>query len=197
MIVNELIHPTTGERLYLNRVERQRFKEAAQSMPPDQKLYCLMLYYTGCRRGEALAVTPMDLDFEEYRVRLRTLKQGKGKPPVYRVIELPQDYMMDLQSQYRAKTKKMKPRAGKQPLWTFTVRTANNYVKAAMNKAEVTGSKKATARGLRHSMGVMLAENKTPINVIQQILGHKAVQNTLIYLQVVGQERRDMISQVW
>ena len=196
MKINELIDTKTGERLYLNKDERQRFKEAAQYMKPDQKLYCLMLYYTGCRRSEALEVTPNHLDFEESTVMIRTFKQGEGNPYVYRIVELPKDYLAQLESQYQAETKKGKPRSGHKRIWTFSSRTAQNYVKAVMKKAEITG-KNASSRGLRHSMGVMLAQNKIPVNVIQQILGHKYIKNTMIYMQIVGQERRDMISQAW
>ncbi|MEO0627021.1 MAG: tyrosine-type recombinase/integrase [Bacteroidota bacterium] len=194
MHITELIDPKTGERKYLNRDERTAFKEAAKHMRPDIKFYCLMLYYTGCRLGEALEVTPDRLDFAERRVIFRTLKQGQGRER-YRAVELPEQYLTSLQDVYRAKDKQNKKDGGK-PIWTFTPRTAKNYVKAVMNEAGISGIK-ASSRGLRHSMGVMLALDRTPANIIQDILGHTAIKNTMIYMQAIGDERRAMISNVW
>ena len=195
MIINELIDPKTGERKYLNREERKAFKEALRHKKPDVKFYCLMLYYTGCRLSEALEVSPNRLDYAERHVILRTLKQAKGRQETYRLVELPEEYLTSLQDVYEAKSKKG-IRAGEKPLWNFSSRTAQNHVKSVMKEAGITG-KKASSRGLRHSMGVMLALDKVPANVIQNILGHAAIKNTLIYLQVIGEERRQMISGTW
>ncbi|WP_157976255.1 tyrosine-type recombinase/integrase [Lewinella sp. IMCC34191] len=73
---------------------------------------------------------------------------------------------------------------------------ARNYVADVMRAAGITG-KKATSRGLRHSMGVMLAMEKAPVSVIQKVLGHASVKNTMIYLDILDDERRQLISQVW
>lgn len=195
MQLSDLIDSHTGERKYLNKEERRLFKDAIQYLKPDAKTYCGMLYYTGCRLSEALEVHPNMLDFSEGWVRLRTLKQ-KSQTPRYRMVELPSDYMAMLESEYKAQTHKGKPRAGKQLLWNFTSRTARNHVSVAMARAGITG-KKATARGLRHSMGVMLALDKVPMNIIAEVLGHKDIKNTLIYLQIIGSDRRKLISNVW
>lgn len=65
-----------------------------------------------------------------------------------------------------------------------------------MRAAGIEG-KQATSRGLRHSMGVMLALNKTPANVIADILGHEYLSSTEIYMKILGEDRRKVISQVW
>ena len=193
--LGDLVDLETGERKYLNREERQAFKNAIQYMKPKAKLYCSMLYYTGCRLSEALEVTPNALHYDRGLVRFRTLKQKAHKPSVYRMVELPEDYLAALESEYKAATNKGK-RAGKQRIWDFTSRMAAKYVAQAMERAEIKG-KRATARGLRHSMGVMLALDKVPVNVIADILGHKDIKNTLIYMQILGEDRRELISNVW
>jgi len=193
--LGDLVDIETGERKYLDREERQAFKNAIQYMKPKAKLYCSMLYYTGCRLSEALEVTPNALHYDRGLVRFRTLKQKAHKPSVYRMVELPQEYLAALESEYKAATNKGK-RAGKQRLWDFTSRMAAKYVAQAMERAGIEG-KRATARGLRHSMGVMLALDKVPVNVIADILGHKDIKNTLIYMQILGEDRRELISNVW
>lgn len=191
MDISQLINQQTGERKYLNADERKSFFEATTYQDPDIKFYSRMLYYTGCRTSEALAVAPKDLSFEEKGVIIRTLKQNP-KRPLFRFVELPDSFLEALADVYQVKGSKGR----KKRLWPFSDGTARNYVKAVMNQAGITGLK-ATPRGLRHSMGVNLVLNNTPLHIVQDILGHKDIKNTRIYAQVVGQERRGMISKVW
>lgn len=195
MQINELIDIYTGERKYLNREERHAFKEAATFMEPDIRTFCLMIYYTGCRLSEALEVTPDKLDYDGRRVLIRTLKQNPDRKDKYRLVELPEAYLGDLQSLYKARDRKG-TKSGKKRLWSFTDRTGQNYIKKVMDAAGIEG-RKATSRGLRHSMGVMLALDKVPANVIQDILGHTSAESTLIYMQVLGEDRRGLIANVW
>ena len=194
MDISDLIDQSTGERKYLNAEERKAFLEATTYKAPDIKFFCQMIYYTGCRPGEARAVTPDHLDYAEQGVILRTLKQKKDRP-FFRFIELPESFLVSLHDLYKVKDKKGKA-TGKKPLWTFSDRTSRNYIKSVMNEAGITGVK-ATARGLRHSMGVNLVVNDVPLHIVQKILGHRSINNTRIYADVVGKERRGMISRVW
>lgn len=198
MQVNDLIDIHSGERKYLNREERQAFKMSALYMEPSVQTFCLMIYYTGCRLGEALEVTPNRLDYDGQRVLLRTLKQNRSnseKSERYRLVELPLSFLAKMESNFKARSRKG-TKTGDKRIWSFTGRTGQNYIKKVMDAAEISG-KKATSRGLRHSMGVMLALDKVPINVIQDILGHKFPESTQIYMQVLGEDRRRLIANVW
>lgn len=201
-ISGELFDKSSGERLYLNSKERRAFLEATYLEPIDIKYYCQLLYYTGCRLSEALELTPEKFDYSRLGVMIRTLKQGKDKNGNqiirYRFNELPKNYIDDLGSYYglfNEKKSKNQPK-DKERIWQFTDRSARTYVKQIMTKADIKG-KRATARGLRHSMGVVLALNKVPLNTIQKILGHKDIKNTMIYTQLVEDERRDLVSKIW
>ena len=194
MNISELIDSKSGERKYLNDEERKAFFEASTFMDNDIKFYSRMIYYTGARLNEALAVTPDFIDYTEEVVILKTLKQNP-KRPYPRPVELPKDYLVTLNDIYGVRKKKG-TEDGQKSIWTFTDRTAQNYIKVIMNAAGITG-KKATSRGLRHSMGVMLVQNKVPLNVVQKILGHRSIKNTMIYAEAVDKERREMISRVW
>lgn len=195
----ELFDIKTGERKYLNREEREAFFKATLLEEAHVKYYCQLLYYTGCRLSEALEVTPERFDYAEKGVVFRTLKQGtdkEGNPIIrYRFNELPETYLNEIQGIYGI-LRKQGSKAGALPLWDYTDRTARTYVKQVMAKAGITG-KKATPRGLRHSMGVILALNKVPANTIKNVLGHAAIKNTLIYLEIIDDERRELVSQVW
>jgi len=52
-----------GQRKYLNAAERKAFLAAAVLQPRETLSFCLVLYYTGCRISEALALTPERVDF--------------------------------------------------------------------------------------------------------------------------------------
>ena len=196
----ELKDPTTGERKYLDREERRAFLDATQQQEPRKKYYCQLLYYTGCRLSEALAVSYNNFDFQRYYVTIRTLKQGTrdGQPVErYRDNELPESYLHEIQGFYATiRGRRRHQIVATEPLWSISDRMARHYVADVMAAAGITG-RKATSRGLRHSMGVMLAMEKVPVSVIQKVLGHSSVKNTMIYLDILDDERRQLISQVW
>lgn len=195
----ELYDIETGERKYLNREERAAFFQATLLEEAKVKYYCQMIYYTGCRLSEALEVSPDRFDYSEKGVIFRTLKQGKDKndQPIirYRFNELPESYLHELQGVYGILKQKGRE-SGKQPIWDFTDRTARTYVTQVMHKAGITGVR-ATARGLRHSMGVALALSNVPLNTIKKLLGHRNINNTMIYLEIVEHERRELVSRAW
>ena len=196
----ELIDPATGQRKYLNREERRAFLEATQLQEAKVKYLSQFIYYTGCRLSEALEVSPARLDYSSKMVTIRTLKQGKdddGNQIIrYRQNELPESFLNEIQGVYNVLKLQKSPKTANRPLWPFTDRTARRYVKQVMEAAGITGPH-ATPRGLRHSMGVALVMNKMPANKIQKILGHASSLSTMVYLDVVQDERRELVSQVW
>ncbi len=194
MNISDLIDQATGERKYLNAEERKTFFGATIYMKPDIKFYSRMIYYTGCRLSEALAVTPNFIDYQERCVIFKTLKQNPDRPK-FRMVELPDQYLESLHDVYDVPAKKGTS-DGEKPLWNFADRTARKYIKVVMTKAGITG-KKASSRGLRHSMGVNLVVKQIPLHIVQDILGHAYIENTRIYAQALDKERREMISRVW
>lgn len=194
-----LTDPATGHRKYLNREERKAFLNATQLQQAKVKYLSQFIYYTGCRISEVLEVTPARLDYANRTVTIRTLKQGKrdGEPVIrYRSNELPESFLNEIQGVYNVLKLQRSAKTATLPLWPITDRTARRYVKEVMAAAGITGSH-ATPRGLRHSMGVSLAMQKVPANIIQKVLGHSSEANTMVYLDVVQDERRELISQVW
>jgi site-specific recombinase XerD len=71
-------------------------------------------------------------------------------------------------------------------------------VKRVMNRAGITG-KQATGKGLRHGFGVTMvtAKKSLPIHVLSQLMGHSDSKITEIYLQVVGEEKRQLVTDAW
>jgi integrase len=67
-----------------------------------------------------------------------------------------------------------------------------------MDRAGIKG-KQATGKGLRHGFGVAMVTGKKPlpIHILAQIMGHSSTKTTEIYLQVVGEEKRQLVLDAW
>ncbi len=76
-----------GQRKYLNAVERKAFRQAAEKQPREVRTFCLVLYYTGCRISEALALTTLRVDMEECTLTFESLKRRKRG--VFRSVPVP------------------------------------------------------------------------------------------------------------
>ena len=80
------------------------------------------------------------------------------------------------------------PRGGKIRRHHINEKTVQNTVKEAVKKAGI--AKHASVHTLRHSFATHLLMNGVNIREIQNLLGHKHVETTMIYTHVV----RDMVS---
>jgi site-specific recombinase XerD len=67
-----------------------------------------------------------------------------------------------------------------------------------MDRAGIRG-KQATGKGLRHGFGVKMvtSKNPLPLHVLSQLMGHSDTKTTEIYLQVVGEEKRQLVADAW
>ncbi|HUL22983.1 MAG TPA: integron integrase [Thermodesulfobacteriota bacterium] len=80
------------------------------------------------------------------------------------------------------------PRTGKIRRHHITEKTIQNAVKEAVKKAGI--AKHASVHTLRHSFATHLLMNGVNIREIQNLLGHKHVETTMIYTHVI----RDIVS---
>ncbi len=176
-----------GQRKYLNEAERKRFYKATYLMSEDQKLFCLMIYWTGVRISEALSLYPKQIDLSDGVVIVRSLK--KRRKIKFRQIPLPPFYLKSLKLFLKRKENEM-------PIWEFTRRSGSRYVKKVMNGAEINGSR-ACSRGLRHSFAVNCILNYVPLTVLQKWMGHSSIEVTAIYLQTIGEDERKFAAKTW
>jgi len=194
----------TGERLYLTAQERKCFLTALNEEERENRIFCKVLYYTGCRPSEALELSPSRILIDSKDIVFRTLKKrkidGKGrvKQSEFRTVPVPEnlidifDLVFDIRKLHRRQERLNKP------FWSMSRPTAYRLVKRVMSRANIKG-KQATGKGLRHTFGIsMLAGRKPlPIHILAQLMGHSSTKTTEIYQQVIGEEKRKLVLDAW
>jgi integrase len=189
--------------LYLTTAERKTFVAAAGEESSEDHLFCYVLHDTGCRPSEALALTADRVRVETASITFRSLKkrskdrQGRTKLPKYRNVPVPERLIdqVDLVIDVR---RVQGTAAGGARLWSMSRPTACRLIKRVMIRAGIEG-KQATGKGLRHGYGVAMvtAARPLPIHVLAKAMGHSSTKTTEIYLQVIGQEERELFAGAW
>ena len=191
-----------GKRLYLTDTERQLFLDASKVETRENRVFCSVLHYTGCRLSEALELTPRQISIPDQAIIIRTLKkrkhdkQGREKKPQFRSVPVPSsvvaffDLVFDLRRQQQ--------RNNAQPFWKMSRTSAWRMIKQVMARAGISGPQ-ATPKGLRHGFGVAMvtSENPLPLHILADLMGHSSTATTEIYTRVLAGEKQKMVLQAW
>lgn len=183
-----------GNRKYLNAAERQRFFESAEGLRPADRLFCLVLAFSGARISEVLALTPAAIDTESGVAGIQTLKRRKRG--VVRQVPLPPYLLGELDRVFGLAEMQRDPNLSTMRLWTCSRTTAWRQVKAVMAAAGIAGTP-AMPKGLRHSFGVHAFQSNVPPHLVQRWLGHASLRTTAIYADVIGFEERAFAARMW
>lgn len=175
---------TQGRRKYLSAAERRRFLTEIDSLAPPLRALGYVLAYSGCRISEALGMAAHQVDAEQQRLILLTLKRRRL---IYRAVPVPKKLIEMLLAL---------PIAPDGRLWTMHRVTAYRHVKRAMAAARIEGPM-ACCRGLRHGFGIHAASSCVPPNLVTKWMGHASGATTAIYLDAVGWEEREFAGRMW
>lgn len=145
--------------------------------------YCIfnVLFYTGIREGELLALTLSDFDFAGQMLHItKSFAVVKGKevisdPKTYkstRNITLP-EFLCKIVQDYASRLMDYEPH---ERLFPYTKSYVNTVMLAGCKKS---GVKKIRVHDLRHSHASLLIHMGCPILVVKERLGHEKVQTTL------------------
>ncbi len=183
-----------GNRKYLTADEQEKFIAAANAHErAEVRTLCLTLAYTGCRISEALELTPIRIDLSEKAITFRTLKQREKVK--YRSVPCPDTAIDALELVHRVR-KAQKSKRKNLPLWSWGRTQATKHVCSVMSLAGIEGDH-ATPKGLRHGFGVRMAQRTRNPRLIQKLLGHTKLENTAIYMDLVGEEARAEVVAAW
>lgn len=179
----------------------EEFKRFITKVPDTYKLFFMFLYFSGCRFGEAIALSWNDYDGKSVKVNYsitRKTKDGpyKKKMPKnigsIRTIDLPDQINVKLNELKESEKKKecfdesWFIFGGIRPLADTTVRRVANK---AMKNARL---KHITLHGFRHSHASLLINGGMNIKLISTRLGHTDVAETLNTYTHMFPEQRDI-----
>lgn len=186
-----ILYGRDGRRKYVTPAERQRFIDIANSWPrAEVGTLCLTLALTGCRISEALGLFAGSIERDESVVVIRSLKKRGGI--VFRQVPVPDHYLDRMMAVHELAT--AEPDA---PLWTLSRTQAWTLIKRVMQAAGIRPGPHATPKGLRHGFGIHALRSGVPVTLVKRYLGHSRLETTEIYLDVVGDEERELASRMW
>ena len=156
-------------------------KEVAALLEAESNLkhrvILMTLYSGGLRLQEALQLRPTDIDTTGMRIRIRDGKGGKER------------YVMlasTLVSPLRDYLKRYQPEKwlfyGQTKTDPINPRSVQRVIQEAAAKAGIR--QRVTAHVLRHSFATHLLDRGTNLRYIQELLGHRSLKTTMIYIHV-------------
>lgn len=157
-----------------SRNEVERILNSPKNL--KHRTFLMMTYSAGLRVSEVCNLKVTDIDSQRMLVRVVQAKGNKDRYSILSPITL---------NELRSYWKIYKPKN-----WLFegydhsaiAVSTAQTIFKQALSKSGVT--KKVGIHTLRHSFATHLMEQGVSMPIVQQLLGHKSLKTTSIYLHV-------------
>jgi len=144
------------------------------------KSLVLMLAYTGMRKSELLNLLVSDIDFNR---RVITVRQGKGGRD--RVIPMADRIVVPLREQCAGKTSKEK---------IFSNLNARSVYRIVTSLAKRCGLDTLHPHSLRHYFGTRLVEKGANLRDIQELMGHRSLETTAIYLDISPSHLRQSVA---
>lgn len=163
---------------FLSIQEVDRLLRATDNLKHSAILYTL--YSSGLRLAELLQLRLEDIHWDRNQLLVRG---GKGKKD--RAVMLSQRLkalLVHYFDQYQPRHYLFEGQDERQP---YSPRSVQSIVKQAARKAGI--QKRVTPHVLRHCFATHLLDNGTDVRFIQELLGHKDIQTTLIYTHITTQ----------
>jgi integrase/recombinase XerD len=176
----ELLHVNMPKRLpiVLSRAEVRALLQVVRH--PVRRMALTTIYALGLGLGEGLSLQAEDIDGQRL---VAWVRNGKGAKD--RGVTLPRPLLARLRQYWKSErpasaTKYLfVPANGKAALHETTLQKT---VTAALRDTRI--EKHATVHTLRHSYATHLLESGVSLRTIQQLLGHKSLSTTELYLHV-------------
>lgn len=186
-----------GQRLYVEPQERLKLLSLAKAkLKPEERTFCEVLIWTGCRISEARSLTKASFDFgPPPKIIIQSLK--KRRSGVYRAVPIPIDFIHLVDRIHNLNSAhQFGDRGQEELLWSWGRTKAWEVVKKLFAHANIVGSW-ANPKGLRHGFAINALNSGVPITSIKQWMGHASLETTQIYLQVMGQEEYEIAQRMW
>ncbi|MBQ6491317.1 MAG: site-specific integrase [Atopobiaceae bacterium] len=180
------------EMSFWTKDEYLRFSEAIMDKP-DAWLAFEVLYWTGLREGEMLALTPSDIDFARNRISVTKTYQRLHREDVVgppktersrRVVDIPRFLAEELRDHIAQEGVCKGERI---------FRMDKGYLYREMRRgAALAGVKRIRVHDLRHSHVSLLIEKGFNVLAIAQRMGHESIDITYRYAHLLPSGQADM-----
>lgn len=163
--------------------EIRKIKESA-ALPFG--LFAALVYYTGCRRGEALALTGEDIDLDGKMVRINKSVYYMGNSPH---IKRPKTKAGDRSVPLLPDLEKLLPKKLARKAYIFSEPDGslltNDHFTAAYDAYRAASGVTVTPHQIRHGYATALLESDVDAKTAQILLGHAQLSTTMdIYTHV-------------
>ena len=151
----------------------------------DRAIYEL-LYSSGLRVGELVALNLEGIDFDQGLVRVLGKGNKERLVPIGRkALEALQDYLATRTESGSSHPLFLNHRGGR-----LTPRSVQRHLKTRLLRAGIL--KDATPHALRHTFATHLLDSGADLRAIQELLGHSSLSTTQKYTQVSMQHLADV-----
>jgi site-specific recombinase XerD len=156
---------------------------------PTYRLMMDLMWTTGARISEVLALRPTSFmdDGYDFGVILKTLKQGPGRPSNAAVQRSPRRYIPILDAALEDRIQSFLYTAHLRQtdrMFPMCRQTVNRHIKKLIER--VGGAPfTVSSHTFRHSFAIHLLLHGRPLKYVSKLLGHKSVETTEIYTNVL------------
>jgi integrase/recombinase XerD len=146
-----------------------------------------LLYSAGLRTNELLTLKVTDIDSHQMYI---TVRGGKGYKDRTTLLSA---QCLELLREYYRKYRPVdylfnSPRPGQQ----YSTTSMRNILAKAARKARIT--KHLTPHTLRHCFATHLLENGANLFYIKELMGHKSIRTTMVYLHLCSKDVKNIIN---
>lgn len=150
------------------------------------KSMLILIYSGGLRRSEVLNLKVDDLHFDRKTLFIKNAKGGKDRYTFFADVARKhlKEYLLIHKPKY----------------YLFEGQYGGRYGESSIQKVFDMAKKRAkvlpnvTIHGLRHSFATHLIEQRVPLHVVQELLGHNSIKTTEIYLHISNKFRAELKS---
>lgn len=163
---------------------KEQFEVFIASFGQDERMYktvYMTLYYTGCRIGEVLALTPLDINVQEQTINIdKTFFRLKGEDVVTspktersnRIVAIPRVLAYELDDYMHC----VYGLSDANRIFQCTDRVIQKKI---ISHAEVCGLPQIRVHDLRHShVAYLIDKGVAPLNIAER-LGHESITTTM------------------
>ena len=159
----------------LSRDELARFFAAIPNR--KHRTVLMTMYAAGLRLSEALGLRVPDVDSARHCLRV---DQGKGQRDRYTLLS--PTLLQHLRDYWKVTRPSCWLFPGQRPDQPLTATAIQRGCGPAARRAGL--AKRVTTHAMRHCFATHLLETGTDLRTIQQLLGHRSLQTTAVYLHV-------------